>query len=258
MPQLIAALRGEPDEHKRASAAEELRQFDIASFPEIVPALIDCALHDAETGVRIDAVQSLGKIRPVSQAAGWALEHVLSHDKSMRVRMQARTSLYQYYVSGYRSNGKGGEPPLVPGEGTKPQAAMLMPPAAAPGMVYAAPRPLLQPAPMPMPLPLLQPMSAPVGIAPTVPVPAMALNPSPAFVQPQEPAPAPIVMPTEPPGYQPLPTGPVPATVLKPAPAFGQPQEPTAAPVVTPMEPPGYQPLPAGPAADGPELAPGQ
>src|SRR5438105_1702213 len=108
VPTLIATLRAEADERKRASAAEELRQYDPNMFPEIVPTLADIALRDPKTSVRLEAIQSLAKLRPVSQRAGSALEQA-THDESGRVRFQARTLLWQYHLAGYR----GGKTPDV-------------------------------------------------------------------------------------------------------------------------------------------------
>src|SRR5262249_19964833 len=96
VPQLVVILQTDHDESKRASAAEELRNFDANAYPEIVPALADAAMKDPGTRVRMEAVQSLAKIRPVSQRAGWALEQVVAHDPSTRVQWQARAALVQY------------------------------------------------------------------------------------------------------------------------------------------------------------------
>src|SRR4051794_100892 len=41
VPELIVTVKTDGDEHKRAAAAEELRQYDPATFTEIVPVLID-------------------------------------------------------------------------------------------------------------------------------------------------------------------------------------------------------------------------
>lgn len=103
VPALVMALKTAPDERKRAAVAEEMRQFDPAAHPEIVPALIDAALGDAKAAVRYEAVQSLGRLRPVSQEAGRALELAASKDDSTRVRWQARTLLFQYRMAGYHS-----------------------------------------------------------------------------------------------------------------------------------------------------------
>lgn len=113
VPALIATLKDDRDEYKRSSAASELRNYDVAQFPEIIPSLVAALLTDARPGVRIDAAQSLGRIRPVSQAAGEALEQALEKDSSMRVRLQARSLLLQYHWAGYRSAKKTDVPPLT-------------------------------------------------------------------------------------------------------------------------------------------------
>ena len=112
--QLIAAVRTEQDDRKRGAAAEELREFDPAQYPEVVPALLECALHDRTPAVRAEAVHCLGKLRPVSQQVGYALEQIVANDSSVRVQVQARSALLSYRLSGYRSQ-KGGEPPALPG-----------------------------------------------------------------------------------------------------------------------------------------------
>src|SRR5262249_31497626 len=91
VPELIVTVKTDKDDHKRAAAAAELRQYDPKAFPDMVPILVDVLLHDANSGVRLEAAQSLGRIRPISQEAGWALEQAASKDDSMRVRMQAKT-----------------------------------------------------------------------------------------------------------------------------------------------------------------------
>jgi hypothetical protein len=112
VPELIMILKTDKDADKRSHAAEELRTYDPAAFPEIVPALIDALQNDTKPGVRVDAVGSLGKIRPVSPVVGEALEQALSKDASMRVRLQARSALLQYHWAGYRSAKKPDVPPL--------------------------------------------------------------------------------------------------------------------------------------------------
>ncbi|HZV07310.1 MAG TPA: HEAT repeat domain-containing protein [Gemmataceae bacterium] len=103
VPELLALVKNDGDESKRAAAAQELRQYDPGQFPMIVPVLVDVLLTDTKPGVRTEAAQSLGKMRPISQQAGMALEQALANDSSMRVRLQARSSLLQYHWSGYRS-----------------------------------------------------------------------------------------------------------------------------------------------------------
>lgn len=164
VPELIAIVKTEQDEHKRASAANELRQFDPTAFPDIVPVLIEVLQNDAKTSVRTEAAESLGKMRPVSKQAGLALEQALDKDASMRVRMQARYSLLQYHWAGYRSASKekdatitaeSKEPPLAPLDGDRKSIAVSplkksqkvlkptesAPPPLAPTEAPAAPKP---------------------------------------------------------------------------------------------------------------------
>jgi hypothetical protein len=112
VPQLIAAAKTSADEDKRAAAVKELRDYDSAAFPEIVPILIDVLQHDTKPGVRAEAAQSLGKMRPISQEAGSSLEEATGDD-SIRVRLQARTSLMGYRLSGYHSAPKQTEAPAA-------------------------------------------------------------------------------------------------------------------------------------------------
>jgi hypothetical protein len=126
VPELLAQIKSDGDESKRAAAAQELRQYDPAQFPMIVPVLVDVLLTDKKPVVRAEAAQSLGKIRPISQQAGMALEQALSNDSSMRVRLQARSSLLQYHWSGYHNARKDDlvpqtkEPPLADDKASPP------------------------------------------------------------------------------------------------------------------------------------------
>jgi len=103
VPQLLKILKDEPDERKRAEAAEELRDYDLKAFPEIMPAVIDALQNDPGSSVRAEAANTISKLRPISQQAGFALEQTLQSDSSLRVRMAARTTLWHYYLLGYRS-----------------------------------------------------------------------------------------------------------------------------------------------------------
>jgi hypothetical protein len=119
VPELIGILKTEKDEHKRVSAAEELRQYDANTYPEIILVLADVLLTDASSSVRSEAADSLSRLRPVSQSAGLALEQALAKDSSMKVRMQARYALLQYHWAGYHGMSKDApliqtkEPPLA-------------------------------------------------------------------------------------------------------------------------------------------------
>jgi hypothetical protein len=103
VPELIAVVKSDKSESKRESAARELRDYDPTTNADIVPVLVDVLQHDPAPAVRAEAAQSLGKLRPVSQVGGWALEEALK-DSSIRVRLQARSSLVSYHLSGYHTD----------------------------------------------------------------------------------------------------------------------------------------------------------
>jgi HEAT repeat protein len=94
---LIDTVQSAKQSNKRADAAEALHEFDAQLFPEIVPSLVQAALRDPDSGVRREAVRSLGRIRPPSREAAQALEQAMK-DESYRVRLQARTSKLGYKV----------------------------------------------------------------------------------------------------------------------------------------------------------------
>jgi hypothetical protein len=131
VPELIGIVKTDKDEHKRESAAEELKQYDPAAFPDIVAVLADVVLTDPSSSVRAEAVDSLAHLRPVTQQAGLALEQVLAKDSSMKVRMQARYSLLQMHWAGYHSSAKEGpiptKEPLAPSKETKAPPLIQMP-----------------------------------------------------------------------------------------------------------------------------------
>jgi hypothetical protein len=183
VPELLVTVKTDGDENKRARAAEELRQFDAAGHPEVVPILIDVLLNDKKPAVRAEAAQSLGKLRPVSQEAGQALEQALAKDPSMRVRLQARSALLQYHWSGYRSASKKDAPP--PFESKEPPLAeagpQLAPASMAPAPARLTPQPA--PAPTPVPVPALAPPPAltpsgarPLPVGPSQPASGPDLN----------------------------------------------------------------------------------
>jgi hypothetical protein len=195
--ELIGILKTDASESKRASAAEELGHYDGKTYPEIAPVLIE-ALHDSSASVRVKAVESLGKLRPVSQEAGMALEQVMANDSSTKVRFQARTTLWQYHLAGYHTSKDQG-PNLNPPPSTSPSKAPLPPasrepPLAAPGSVPITPT--APPAPLPAsrftpvissppPMPQLSrpvPSSAP----PLVPAQPPTLEPPPASEPPAD------------------------------------------------------------------------
>jgi hypothetical protein len=125
VPQLIVTLKTDKDDGHRAEAANELRDFDATKFPEMVPVLADIARSDPNVSVRAEAVQTLGKLRPVTREAGWAIEDA-TRDSAIRVRLQARTSLMSYRLSGFHSD-------------KPPEAVANTPPAPASGSAPIAP-----------------------------------------------------------------------------------------------------------------------
>jgi hypothetical protein len=168
VPQLLLTLKTDSDDSKRVSAAKELREFDPSAFPEMVPVLIDVLRHDPKTSVRLEVVQTLGKLRPISQEAGMALEEAVN-DSSWRVRWQARQTLLGYRLSGYRSPGKPEEtsrvppgPPVKRGPGSKTKSGLVPnetapPPLADPPQAAPAPEPVPKGVtPVPVETPKLQ------------------------------------------------------------------------------------------------------
>jgi HEAT repeats len=124
VPELIHTLQSDGDEDKRMAAAEQMREFDPAQFPDVVPTLVEALLSDKKPSVRAEAAQSLGKIRPVSDKVGAALEQALAKDSSMRVRLQARSVLLQYRWSGWKEPApkKDETPTARPKEPAPPQS----------------------------------------------------------------------------------------------------------------------------------------
>lgn len=170
VPELIATLKADGDADKRSRAAEELRNYDPGVHPEIVPALIEALQTDKKPNVRAEAAQTLGKIRPVPQAAGEALEQAMANDSSYRVRLQARSSLLSCHWAGYRSGKKTDVPPLTPTTKEPPVISTTAPPpATSPRLVpvKGGGRPTVAPAPPPA-----TPSTKEPPLAPAAPPPA--------------------------------------------------------------------------------------
>ncbi len=145
VPELILMLKTDGDERRRAGAAEELRDYDSVAFTEIVPVLVDVLRSDKKQNVRVEALNSLMKIRPVTQLAGQAIEKAAADDEAWRVRWQAKTALARYHLAGYVSKkvdvAKGkqtNEPPLAEPMPRYEPLPRVEPPALNP----AIPRPL--------------------------------------------------------------------------------------------------------------------
>jgi len=194
VPELIKILQSDPDERKRAEAADELQEYDTKTYPDIQSALISALQKDTSSSVRSEAAQSLSKLRPVNQQAGFALETALASDASIRVRMAARTALWTYTLLGYRSGkqeetnqDQTGEPPLAPNQpnapqprvgptATNPQTRLIPLPTSPRGQATPTSRPnpsvrsqtgeppLAQPLPTPTPPSMSVPMSQPAPL----------------------------------------------------------------------------------------------
>jgi len=172
VPELLGIVKNDQDEHKRSSAAEELRQYDTAAFPDIVPTLIDVLLHDAKPGVRAQAAETLGKLRPVSPQVGIALEQAQTQDAAMRVRLQARYTLLHYHWSGYHTpTVKKGDGPSLGTNETSLAPVAAVPSSASPSTPRLTPVPTGKPiaetpripfTPIPRPFVTLKPKTPPV------------------------------------------------------------------------------------------------
>jgi hypothetical protein len=171
VPELVAQVKNDGDENKRASAAEELRLYDPVAFPQIIPVLTDVLFNDKKPAVRAEAAQTLGKLRPVSQQVGAALEQTLAHDSSMRVRLQARSSLLHYHWAGYHSALKKESSPLLQTNEPPLAGADKLPPVISTTNTPSAPTVVpnrLTPVPAPIaPLPATGPRPMPSGPAQT-------------------------------------------------------------------------------------------
>jgi hypothetical protein len=183
VPELLGIVKTDGDEDKRSAAAEELRQYDAEKFPDIIPVLVDVLLHDGKASVRAGAAQSLGKLRPVNQQAGAALEQAVAKDAAMRVRLQARSSLLLYYMAGYHA-GKKDEMPAI--NNKEPPLAGSVPPAVNTSNAPPVTAPPSTPPAPPRLIPIPNQTVAP-PLAPSIPAPYPAFRPMPA--QPATPSP---------------------------------------------------------------------
>jgi HEAT repeats len=225
--ELVTIVRTDGDERKRTAAVEELRNFDTKAFPEIVPVLAEAAVKGTKPGVRAEAINSLVRIRPISNIAGQAIEAASQHDDYWRNRMSAQTALVRYRMAGYTSptppppappqNAKGSAtptPPIkVPPQTGEPPLADAVPPIVyydqngkqiAPpkeiGIVTQAPsvpalptgNPRTAPPPIttiPSPYAPPPPYSPPLPYAPPVPLPTFTAPMPPAVAPPPVTAP---------------------------------------------------------------------
>lgn len=246
VPELIVVVRTDTDERKRLAAIEQLRESDVKAFPDIVPNLIEVMLHDPRYTVRMEAMHSLVKIRPMTQQVGQALQQTAAHDENWRVRMQTRT---QIFVNGYHGGSGNGQyvAPTVPTTNEPPLAAGTV--VGQPVDVPAVPswntpgnlgRPLPSRPPVYNTSMPQSPLEVPKGVPPQ-PVP-LPQTPSPSYAPaPTQQVPVqrtmPMPLPQAPPGQAPLPLPPAPT---QPLPQIPPPQVQATPPVsqaVVPTEP---------------------
>jgi HEAT repeats len=190
VPELIDTLESDSDARKRESAAEELRDYDSKTFPQILPALIEALKKDNNASVRHEAVVTIGKIRPITQQAVFALDQAAQNDASFKVRVSADRFLGLFIILGHRP----GKPPENKNIQTdEPPLADPLPPLKSnPALI-----PPLPPAPM---------KTSPSGSLPRPPIPA-APPTSPSGNAPQPAAPPPLPQ-TSPEGSPPAPPAP--------------------------------------------------
>lgn len=199
--ELLKILKEDGDENKRFDAVEELRGMDATAHPEIIPALMEAMLNDKKPSVRSEAAYTVGRLRPVQQGIGTALEYLRDNDTSMRVRLQARGTLVGYYLAGYRSvkvedpkqqslnpTPGGKEPPLAT-DGTSTPSVGRLPSPVAPPVVNSSNR--LTPKPTAAPPLATPPVTNPPGAnIPVTPLPGVSPTPGSSGFQPLPPGPA--------------------------------------------------------------------
>jgi hypothetical protein len=142
---LVETLKSDPDEKKRKAAAVELRQHDPRTNADLIPTLIATLQRDPSPAVRAEAAETIGKLKPVAQQAGVALEQTLAADPADEVRKAAQQALWDYHLNGYRSAGVNPAHPQTP----EPPVAKPRPaPAALPPVIAAKPATPAQPRPV--------------------------------------------------------------------------------------------------------------
>lgn len=195
VPALIETLKSDKEEKNRAAAASELDEFDAKAFPDILPALMSALASDPSSSVRSRAAESIGKVRPITAAAGYALEQAIADDKNFAVRISARTALLKYKVLGHMPGTKiegvvqSSEPPLAIGTAAKDVANGTV--------LQATPQPVPTEAPAPVPTtkpPADSHAAAPTPFAPQSGEPPLALPGKPAVPAAAPKAPAPVIV----------------------------------------------------------------
>lgn len=233
--QLVTTLQSDPDEKKRRQAAEQLRSLDPRKDGDVVPALIGSLQRDPSPAVRAEAAESIGKLRPIYQPAGIAMESVLASDPDAKVRDAVKSALWQYHLNGYR---------------TAPPGSLTAVPSAEPPLASARPQPPLAkapPAPRPAADASFRPITNTVGKGvyfQSTPEPPLAKPRGAAPLRPRDEAKSPAVLPA------PKPAASVPDPAPKPAdspPSAPTPGVPTVGvPTTTPAPAPSVPTPPSG------------
>jgi hypothetical protein len=235
VPALIETLKASKDEKARAAAAAELDEYDAKAFPDILPSLMEALSSDPSSGVRSKAAESIGKVRPITPAAGYALERAAADDKSLSVKVAAKMALMKYRVLGHMP-------------GTRVEAALVQ--SAEPPLAAAGPTVKATPAgtvlrPTPPPAPVTDSLTIPpVRVPPTEVVPDNQSISKPVDPQTGEP---PLAEPGKP-ALTSTPKAPAPVIVIPTTPAKN-----SVVPVPTTPALPAPQPLPGN---VGPALPP--
>lgn len=126
VPELIQIVSSDLDDRRRAEAASELKDYDLKSFPDIIPALVEALKNDSSVAVRREAANSIGKMRPISQIGGYALEQAEANDPAIGVRVIANTHLKVWVLfHGYK---KGRMPDPLANQSEEPPLADPLPP----------------------------------------------------------------------------------------------------------------------------------
>jgi len=232
---LIETLKTNPDERARAAAIEDLRDYDLKNFPDILPAWIEALQHDSSVDVRLAAARSIGGMRPISQQGGFALERAAHTDPSWLVRGAANRNLGTWKLFfGYRpgrapvqQNFQTGEPPLAaPLPPIK--ATPLVAPPTNPGPPAMSPPPRA-----PATIPPIPPAPNTLPPIPTAPAPSSPAVPEAKDQQPRPPLPLIQGPAVSKPPYSRSPLELIPAKNRKSTPAPAENQAPAPPPVET-------------------------
>lgn len=225
VPALLESLKNDKDDRARARAAAALDEFDAKAFPDILPALAQALAVDPSSSVREEAASAIGKIRPITPQAGFALEQSLANEKTITVKLAVRKALLQYRILGYF----GGIKAEFASQSSEPPVAIS---GAVKGIASGT---VLRPTPSPAPF-------SPT-VVPAAPAPANVAGPT--RVQSTEPPIAPLPVPPSPVIAVPDAVPSSPASTSKSAPVIVIPS-PSREPSV--VVPPGSTQKPDGPA----------